>query len=52
MQSLRSRRIQVAFPQKITQKEIDRIQLKAPEKMDEAIHMFEQLLDNLIRVLT
>ncbi|CAF4365075.1 unnamed protein product [Rotaria sp. Silwood2] len=51
MQSLRSRHGRVSFRQKIKKEEMDRIRLKAREKMDEVIYVFKQLPDKLILVL-
>ncbi|CAF1922683.1 unnamed protein product [Rotaria magnacalcarata] len=51
MQSLRSRYGSVSFRQKIAKEEMDRIRLKAREKMDEVNHVFKQLPDKLILVL-
>lgn len=51
MQSLRSRHGSVTFRQKITKEEMDRIQVKAREKMDEVIDVFKQLPNKLILVL-
>ncbi|CAF1292494.1 unnamed protein product [Rotaria sp. Silwood1] len=43
--------LSVSFRQKITKEEMDRIRLKAREKMDEVIDVFKQLPDTLILVL-
>lgn len=43
MQSLRSRYGSVTFRQKITSEEMDRIRIKAREKIDEVIFIFKQL---------
>ena len=51
MQSLRSRAGSVRFRQKITEKEMARIKLKAIETMDEVMNVFKQLPSTLILVL-
>lgn len=51
MQSLRSRYGSVSFRQKITKKEMDRVRIKAREKMDDVVFVFKQLSNNLIFVL-
>ncbi|CAF3442623.1 unnamed protein product [Rotaria socialis] len=43
--------LSVSFRQKIAKEEMDRIRLKAREKMDEVNHVFKQLPDKLILVL-
>jgi LPS O-antigen subunit length determinant protein (WzzB/FepE family) len=50
MQSLRTRRGNVSFRQKITEAEMARIRVKAREKMDEVIEVFKQLPKDLILV--
>ena len=50
MQSLRSRHGSVTFRQKITSEEMDRIRVKAREKIDEVLNIFRQLPRSLILV--
>ena len=50
MQSLRTRRGNVSFRQKITEAEMARIRVKAREKMDEVIEVFKQMPKDLILV--
>jgi hypothetical protein len=50
MQSLRSRHGAVTFRQKITTEEMDRIRVKAREKIDEVLNVFRQLPRSLILV--
>ena len=50
MQSLRSRHGAVTFRQKITSEEMDRIRVKAREKIDEVLNIFRQLPRSLILV--
>ena len=50
MQSLRTRRGNVSFRQKITEAEMARIRVKAREKIDEVIEVFKQIPKDLILV--